>query len=283
MAADLDPDATLVEDLDDLVAEVVDDLYVRRFALSETRPARPRRGGRDRPRGGREPAARRSWSQRGERAADARAALAEAVRGELERRKRRARRPHLRRPARAPRRRARRATTGRRPSPGCARATASCSSTSSRTPTRCSGRSCARRSAAATLVLIGDPKQAIYAFRGADVYTYLEAARHRRRPRDAGRQLAQRPGAHRRLRRAVRRHAAGARGDRLPPGARRAARAAARRAVRRCASASSTATTPTSPSRRRAAPSSPTAREHVAKDLAADLVRVLDARRGRAR
>ena len=36
----------------------------------------------------------------------------------------------------------------------------------------------------ATLVLIGDPKQAIYAFRGADVYAYLEAAargRHRAR------------------------------------------------------------------------------------------------------
>ncbi|MGC9222043.1 MAG: UvrD-helicase domain-containing protein, partial [Solirubrobacteraceae bacterium] len=33
-----------------------------------------------------------------------------------------------------------------------------------------------------TLVLIGDPKQAIYAFRGADVYAYLDAARsaHRR-------------------------------------------------------------------------------------------------------
>ena len=31
-----------------------------------------------------------------------------------------------------------------------------------------------------TLVLIGDPKQAIYAFRGADVYAYLEAARRGR-------------------------------------------------------------------------------------------------------
>ena len=42
-----------------------------------------------------------------------------------------------------------------------------------------------RRPAASTLVLIGDPKQAIYAFRGADVYAYLEAAKtageHRRR------------------------------------------------------------------------------------------------------
>ena len=33
----------------------------------------------------------------------------------------------------------------------------------------------------ATLVLIGDPKQAIYAFRGADVYAYLEAADDGRR------------------------------------------------------------------------------------------------------
>src|SRR6202012_3760503 len=31
--------------------------------------------------------------------------------------------------------------------------------------------------AGATLVLIADPKQAIYAFRGADVYAYLDAAR----------------------------------------------------------------------------------------------------------
>ena len=31
---------------------------------------------------------------------------------------------------------------------------------------------------ATTLVLIGDPKQAIYGFRGADVHTYLDAASH---------------------------------------------------------------------------------------------------------
>ncbi len=31
------------------------------------------------------------------------------------------------------------------------------------------------------LVLVGDPKQAIYAFRGADVHAYLAARRHGRR------------------------------------------------------------------------------------------------------
>ena len=50
----------------------------------------------------------------------------------------------------------------------------SCWSTSSRTPTRCSGRSSTGPSPAhATMVLIGDPKQAIYAFRGGDIFTYL--------------------------------------------------------------------------------------------------------------
>ena len=60
---------------------------------------------------------------------------------------------------------------------GCASAGRSCSSTSSRTPTRCSGSVLDRAfTGHATLVLIGDPKQAIYAFRGGDVFTYLEAA-----------------------------------------------------------------------------------------------------------
>ena len=52
-----------------------------------------------------------------------------------------------------------------------------------RTPIRSSGRSWSahsatpgQRGAGATLILIGDPKQAIYAFRGADVYAYLAAA-----------------------------------------------------------------------------------------------------------
>ena len=43
----------------------------------------------------------------------------------------------------------------------------------------------------ATLVLIGDPKQAIYAFRGADVHAYLEARRGGPVGVDPRRQLAQ--------------------------------------------------------------------------------------------
>ena len=43
----------------------------------------------------------------------------------------------------------------------------------------------------ATVVLIGDPKQAIYAFRGGDIVTYLQAARDRRTPPHARDELAQ--------------------------------------------------------------------------------------------
>ena len=44
-----------------------------------------------------------------------------------------------------------------------------------------------------TVVLIGDPKQAIYAFRGGDIVTYLRAATAGRPPVDARHQLPQRP------------------------------------------------------------------------------------------
>lgn len=43
-----------------------------------------------------------------------------------------------------------------------------------------------------TLILIGDPKQAIYAFRGGDIVTYLRAAETAGQKKDAGHQLAQR-------------------------------------------------------------------------------------------
>ena len=96
-----------------------------------------------------------------------------------------------------------------------------------------------------TLVLIGDPKQAIYAFRGADVYAYLAAAQSGGARRDARRQPPQRPAAARRLRRAVRRrparpprivyrHVAAAPANRRPAAARRPG-------AGRCGCASSTA------------------------------------------
>ena len=71
---------------------------------------------------------------------------------------------------------------------------------------------------AGALVLIGDPKQAIYAFRGADVFAYLEAAQAAGTRATLGVEPAQRPAPDRRLRRAVRRRAARSRRDRLPPG-----------------------------------------------------------------
>ena len=43
-----------------------------------------------------------------------------------------------------------------------------------------------------TVILIGDPKQAIYAFRGGDIVTYLQAARDGGRQADPRHQLAQR-------------------------------------------------------------------------------------------
>ncbi len=52
-------------------------------------------------------------------------------------------------------------------------------STSSRTPIPCSSASSRPSTAAATapLFLVGDPKQAIYSFRNADLHTYLQARR----------------------------------------------------------------------------------------------------------
>ncbi len=96
-----------------------------------------------------------------------------------------------------------------------------------------------------TLVLIGDPKQAIYAFRGADVYAYLDAAAAASAKATLARQLAQRPGADRRLRRHRRRRTARPPGHRPSQGASAssaepAARASpARRAAPRCGSGSS--------------------------------------------
>ena len=177
VAGDTDARARLVEDLDQLLGEVVDDLYLRAFAFAEADPtftfaeamsiARTAVGD---PQARLEPAAEERTTPAGRRVA-----FAEAVRAEMEKRKRRLgilsyddllgqladALQHPDAPARA-RMRQRwrivlvdefqdtdpvqwevldRAFTGH-----------------------------------ATMVLIGDPKQAIYAFRGGDVTTYLEAA-----------------------------------------------------------------------------------------------------------
>ena len=176
VAGDTDPDTELVEDLDDLLVEVVDDLYLARFA-TQAEPAFSRavalqiaRDAVDDVHAAIRPTAAEPGSP-----SDRRARFAKAVRAELDVRKRRLRVMHYNdlltqlaaalapedAPARA-RMRARwkvvlvdefqdtdpvqwqvldRAFTGH-----------------------------------AAMVLIGDPKQAIYLFRGGDVVTYLEAA-----------------------------------------------------------------------------------------------------------
>ena len=261
--------------LDDLVVEVVDDLYLRRV-----RPASPttrRSTGRRRWRWpARSSATRRpGWTRRpttAESAAGARVAF--APRGARRGRAAQAARSASCRyddllgrlaDALAP-------TTTRRPATGCASAGGSCWSTSSRTPTRCSGR-CSTGPSPATRrwSLIGDPKQAIYAFRGGDVVTYLGGGQHRHHPRHARHQPPQR----RRPRRA-------------PPG-----RAPRRRARRRSGSWSATSPRPTpargwsarrhrrrsgsarcvaAASRSRAARSGPTTPAvHIAADCAGDI------------
>ena len=179
VAGDVEPGVTFVEDIGDLVEEVVDDLYLRRFHWVEGRPdfdrAQALRIGRvavDNPATPIEPRAAGSGTVAGMRRG-----LAEAVRAELDVRKRRL-------------------------------AVMTYDDLLTRLEkilTDPGGEVAVRRLRArfrvvlvdefqdtdpvqwdivrlafgedSTLVLIGDPKQAIYAFRGADVYAYLEAAR----------------------------------------------------------------------------------------------------------
>ena len=79
-----------------------------------------------------------------------------------------------------------------------------------------------------TLVLIGDPKQAIYGFRGADVHAYLEARATASVVRTLPTQLAQRRGAARRDGGRVRRRGARRRADPGAAGRGRAHRPAGR-------------------------------------------------------
>jgi exodeoxyribonuclease V beta subunit len=173
IAGDLEPDTTFVEDIGDLVEEVVDDLYVRRFH------------GRDSPPFRRAQAAQIAWvavdnpsepivPATGE-VPEMRRRLALAVRAELERRKRRmavmtyddllTRLDD--------------ALSADEASVARLRARYGVVLVDEFQDTDPVQWNIVRRAfgeEGSTLVLIGDPKQAIYAFRGADVYAYLEAA-----------------------------------------------------------------------------------------------------------
>jgi len=179
-AGDVEREIVVLEDQRDLVAEVVDDLYVRKFHAAErpgtlsradalrvadaavtnpVAPIEPRSADRTTPAG-----MHRS--------------LADAVRKEMERRKRRAGvltyddllirlRAALEDPVHGPRVRARLQRRYR---------VALVDEFQDTDPVQWDILRLAFADSGATLVLIGDPKQAIYAFRGADVYAYLAAA-----------------------------------------------------------------------------------------------------------
>ena len=174
--------ATLIEDASDTVDEVVDDLFLRRV-LGWGVPPFERRVAHEiariavaNPVTPLEPDAGDSTPGRQRR-------LAESVRREVARRLHRPQPADLRRspdpPSGHPGRP--RARGGRLPA-APATATRWSSSTSSRTPIPVQWEVVRRAfgGGQSTLVLIGDPKQAIYAFRGADVYAYLDAARRAR-------------------------------------------------------------------------------------------------------
>ena len=178
VAGDSEPGATLVESLDDLVVEVVDDLYVRGFAPSNRTAIFTRAQGLElgraaigNPQARLEPAEAEPGTTPARRRA-----FADAVRVEVDRRKRR----HgllgyddlLSRVASA---------LG--PDDAAARARMRARwkvvlvdefQDTDPVQWQVLERAFAGH---ATVVLIGDPKQAIYAFRGGDVTTYLAAAR----------------------------------------------------------------------------------------------------------
>ena len=151
VAADADPDAVFVESVEDLLAEVVDDFYVRKYGdrARGTAAVRPRGGAASWP-GPRSTTGRPGWSRRAAEPGSVAAHPLPVRRGRARRggaAQAGAARLHLRRHAHPPRRRAA-PTPPRRRGAGCGRATGWCWSTSSRTPTRCSGRSCAAPSTA---------------------------------------------------------------------------------------------------------------------------------------
>jgi len=176
VAGDTDAGSRLVEDLDDLLVEVVDDLYVRGFAGSSDEPAFDRRTALAIARAAvGDPQARLEPQAAPEGTPAARRlAFAHAVRREMDVRKRRlgvlsyddllSRLAHALADEAAPARRRMRDRWQ----------VVLVDEFQDTDPVQWQVLDRAF-SGHATMVLIGDPKQAIYAFRGGDVVTYLEA------------------------------------------------------------------------------------------------------------
>jgi len=176
VAGDTDSGATLVEDLDDLLVEVVDDLYLQHHADADSARTFPRRDalalGRE---AVRDPRARLEPSDADDdSAAGVRVRFADAVRLEFDLRKRRLGvlsyddllgqlADALEDPAAPARSRMRQRWS-----------VVLVDEFQDTDPVQWQVFERAF-AGVATMVLIGDPKQAIYAFRGGDVFTYLQA------------------------------------------------------------------------------------------------------------
>ena len=178
IAGDIAPDTVFAEDLHDLLEEVVDDLYVRRFHARDTPDFKRSQALRIALMAVNNPAARiEPEAAPDESIAAMRVRLAHAVRGELERRKRANGvmtyddlLTRLDGALGGPGGRAVAARLRRRFAVVLVDEFQDTDPVQWRIMRRAFG------TGGATLVLIGDPKQAIYAFRGADVYAYVEAA-----------------------------------------------------------------------------------------------------------
>ena len=143
VAGDTDARARLVEDLDDLVGEVVDDLYLRAFAYAEAEPAFSHdeamaiaRSAVGDPQARLEPSGRIPRDRPG---APGRASRTRCATSSIGASAGSASSPTTTCSASSPTRSSPRGRAG--PEAGCGSAGRSCWSTSSKTPTRCSGRS----------------------------------------------------------------------------------------------------------------------------------------------
>ncbi|MDQ1497890.1 MAG: exodeoxyribonuclease beta subunit, partial [Actinomycetota bacterium] len=182
-AGDVERDLVVLEDQRDLIGEVVDDLYVRKYHDADAPPmlnradaVRVADAAVNNPVAPIEPGP--AWAP-GTTPAGTHRRLAIKVREEMERRKRLAGvltyddllirlRKALEDPVHGPRVQTRLRTRYR---------VALVDEFQDTDPVQWDILNLAFGDSGATLVLIGDPKQAIYAFRGADVYAYLAAAR----------------------------------------------------------------------------------------------------------